>query len=72
MQKHLDRSPSIMKCELFGYALNLVPSKTSVGEGQSFINCFPRPRGQGAVTAVNGPRHPQRVIHARDPDEVVG
>ncbi len=37
------------------------PLKTSEGKGQSFINCSPRPRGQGGRHGLEWPPSPQRV-----------
>ncbi len=67
-----DRSPSIMACELFGYAFNLFPLKTSEGKGQSFINCSPRPRGQGSRHGLEWAPSPQRVSPRGTPEEIVG
>ena len=71
MSKHLVRSPSIMACELFGYAFRLGLSQKR-----------PRIKGRAsmivpAAAGLGGPARPeytpsqQRVTPARNPEEVV-
>jgi hypothetical protein len=64
MSKHLDHYPSTMACEPFGYESSAVFSKTSRNKGQSFMDCSPRPRGQGGRHGFRAPVTPARVIRA--------
>ena len=50
----------------------VLPEASVQGKGQSFVNCSPRPRGQGDRHGLKWPLSPQRVLSRGTPEEVVG